>query len=229
MDVYQVPTGREGGIWAPSGAAIDSSGTLYISDGNGASETTFDHGDAVISLSPSLSEEGFFAPTNWVQLNQDDTDLGSVGPSIVGPGTLFQIGKEGVGYLLDANQLGGIGGQLFSANVCAGSYGGTAYVHPLLYVPCSNGLFALSIGNGSFSSAWHTNSFDAGPPIVTSGVVWSIDTSSSILYGFSAATGHESYSFPLGSVEHFCTPSAGDGRIFVGAGDRLVAFLLGPG
>jgi outer membrane protein assembly factor BamB len=229
MDVYQVPTGREGGIWAPSGAAIDSSGTLYVSDGNGASDTTFDHGDAVISLSPSLSEEGFFAPSNWVQLNQDDTDLGSVGPSIVGPGTLFQIGKAGVGYLLDANQLGGIGGQQFSANVCNGSYGGTAYVQTTLYVPCSNGLFALSIGTGSFNTAWHTNNFDAGPPIVTGGVVWSIDLSSSTLYGFSAATGHQSYSFSLGSVVHFCTPSAGDGRIFVAADDHVLAFLLGAG
>ena len=96
MDVYQVPTQREGGIWAPSGAAIGPTGILYVSDGNGASDATFDHGDSVISLSPSLAEEGFFAPTNWVQLNQDDLDLGSVGPSIVGPGALFQIGKEGV-------------------------------------------------------------------------------------------------------------------------------------
>jgi hypothetical protein len=229
MDVYQVPTQREGGIWAPSGAAIGPTGILYVSDGNGASDATFDHGDSVISLSPSLAEEGFFAPTNWVQLNQDDLDLGSVGPSIVGPGALFQIGKEGVGYLVNASQLGGIGGELFSGDVCSGSYGGTAYAAPLLYVPCSNGLFALQIGSGSFSAAWHTTSFNAGPPIVTDGIVWSVDISSSTLYGFSAATGDQLYSFPLGGVVHFCTPSAGDGRVFVETNDGIAAFLLGSG
>jgi outer membrane protein assembly factor BamB len=229
MDVYQVPTAREGGIWAPSGASVDPSGTLYVATGNGASNTNFDSGDSVISLSPSVSEEGFFAPTNWAQLNQDDTDLGSVGPAIVGPGTLFQIGKEGVGYLLNASQLGGIGGQLFSASVCNGSYGGTAYAASLLYVPCSNGLFSLRIRSGSFSTVWHTNIFNAGPPIVTGSVVWSIDTSSSTLYGFSSATGHQLYSFSLGGVVHFCTPSAGDEHVFVGANDRVVAFLLSSG
>jgi len=229
MDVYQVPTTREGGIWAPSGAAVNSSGALYVATGNGASGTDFDHGDSVISLSPSLSEEGFFAPNNWAQLNQADADLGSVGPSIVGPGTLFQIGKEGVGYLLNAGHLGGIGGQLFSASVCSGSYGGTAYAAPLLYVPCTNGLFALRIGNGSFSMVWHTNSFDAGPPIATGDVVWSVDISSSTLYGLSAATGDQLYSFPLGGVVHFCTPSAGDGRVFVTANDHVISFLLGSG
>jgi outer membrane protein assembly factor BamB len=183
----------------------------------------------VISLSPTLSEEGYFAPTNWVQLNQDDLDLGSVGPSIVGPNELFQIGKEGVGYLLTADQLGGIGGQNFSASVCAGSYGGTAYAGSTLYVPCTNGLFALQIGSDSFSSVWATNSFNAGPPIVTGGVVWTIDIDSATLYGFSATTGTQLYSFPLGSVAHFCTPSAGDGSVFVGANDRVASFLLGSG
>jgi outer membrane protein assembly factor BamB len=229
MNVYQVPTTREGGIWATSGAAVGSSGTLYAATGNGASITSFDHGDSVISLSPSLSEQGYFAPTNWAQLNQGDADVGSVGPSIVGPDTLFQIGKEGVGYLLNASYLGGIGGQLFSAGVCNGSFGGTAYTAPLLFVPCTNGLFAVRIGSGSFSAAWHTNSFDAGPPIATGGVVWSVDISSSTLYGFSAVTGHPLYSFSLGGVVHFCTPSAGDGHVFVGANDQVVAFLLGSG
>jgi parallel beta-helix repeat protein len=229
MDVYKVPTAREGGIWATSGAAVYSSGTLYVATGNGASATTFDHGDSVIELSASLSEKGLFAPANWVQLNQDDTDLGSVGPSIVGPSTLFQIGKEGVGYLLNANKLGGIGGQAFAKSVCSASFGGTAYAPPLLYVPCTNGLFALRLGASSFSTDWQTSSFFAGPPMVTGGVVWSIDISSSTLYGFSATSGAQLYSFPLGGVVHFCTPSAGDGHLFVAAHDQVVAFLLGSG
>lgn len=33
---YKVPTRREGGIWAPSGPAIDSNGDVYVSVGNGS-------------------------------------------------------------------------------------------------------------------------------------------------------------------------------------------------
>jgi outer membrane protein assembly factor BamB len=227
MDVYQVPTTREGAVWAPSGAAVDSSGTLYIATGNGASNDIFDHGDSVISLSPSLSETGYFAPTNWVALNDNDQDLGSVGPTIVGPDLLFQIGKEGVGYLLNSSSLGGIGGQLFSANVCVEAFGGTAYAAANLFVPCTDGLLDLRISGDSFSTVWQTQSFISGPPIVTGGVVWTVDTSTGTLYGFSVATGHEAYSFPLGSVVHFCTPASGDGRLFVAGNDEILSFALG--
>lgn len=227
MAVYQVPTSSEGAVWAPSGAAVDPSGNLYVATGNGASGTTFDHGDSVIRLSSTLSEEGYFAPTNWAQLNLDDGDIGSVGPAIVGPNLLFQIGKEGVGYLLDANLLGGIGGQAFSASVCEGSFGGTAFSSPNLFVPCTNGLFELQLANGTFSTAWHTSGFNAGPPIVTGGVVWTVDIASATLQGYSVSTGHQAYSFPLGSVVHFCGPAAGDGRVFVATGSGVMSFLLG--
>ena len=34
---YRVPTGREGGIWAASGPAVDGAGNLYVATGNGSS------------------------------------------------------------------------------------------------------------------------------------------------------------------------------------------------
>ena len=227
MEVYQVPTTREGGIWAPSGAAVDSSGNVYVSTGNGASETTFDYGDSVLKLQPSLSLAGYFAPTNWMQLNSDDGDLGSTGPALVGPDLLFQVGKAGVGYLLNTSDLGGIGGQLYSGSVCGGGYGGTAYSSPLLFVPCNDGLVELQVSNSSFSTVWQTPSFDAGPPIVTGGVVWTVDTSSGTLEGFSVKTGYEAFSFSLGSVVHFCPLAGGDGRIFVASNDEITALMLG--
>jgi len=224
MDVYQVPTTREGAVWAPSGGAVDSAGNVYVATGNGASDSAFDHGDAVIKLSASLSEEGYFAPTNWEQLNQDDGDLGSVGPAIVGPNTLFQIGKGGVGYLLNAGELGGIGGQTFSANVCESSFGGTAYSSPYLFVPCTNGLVELKIAGGNFTTVWQTRGFNAGPPIVTGGVVWTVDTTSATLLGYNVSSGNQLYSFPLGSVEHFTSPAAGGDRVFVAAADVVMSF-----
>ena len=227
MVYYQVPVTREGAIWAPSGAAVDPSGNVYVTTGNGASNSTFDHSDSVIKLSPSLSEEGYFAPTNWLQLNQNDGDLGSLAPAIVGPNLLFQIGKPGVGYLLNASQLGGIGGQIFAANVCNETFGGTAYSSPDIFVPCINGLFKLQVANGTFTTALSVGGFNAGPPIVTGGVVWTVDTNTATLYGLSTTTGWQAHTFSLGSVVHFTTPAAGDGQVFVAARNRVMSFVLG--
>lgn len=225
--VYKVPTTREGGIWAPSGLAVDASGNVYATTGNGASITTYDHGDSVVKLSPTLKEEGYFAPTNWSVLNQNDADLGSLGPAIVGPNLLFQIGKEGVGYLLNATQLGGIGGQTFSANVCDESFGGTAFSSPYIFVPCINGLFVLQLANGNFTTKLVITGFNAGPPIVTDGIVWTVDSNTGTLYGFNTVTGHQDYTFSLGPVEHFTGPAAGDGRLFVAATNVVEGFSLG--
>lgn len=227
MVYYKVPTAREGAIWAPDGASVDASGNIYVATGNAASTTTFDHGDSVIKLSPTLQEEGYFAPTDWPELAATDTDLGSLAPVFVGPDTLFQIGKQGIGYLLNSSQLGGIGGQEFQANVCDESFGGTAFVSPIVFVPCINGLFELRVSGTSFSTAVAVSGFNSGPPIVTGGVVWTVDDSTAMLYGLSATTGHEAYSFSLGSVEHFTTPAAGDGQIFVAAANKIVSFALG--
>lgn len=227
MELYKVPTTREGGIWAPSGLAVDSSGNVYAATGNGASITTYDHGDSVIKLSPTLTEEGYFAPTNWSVLNQNDADVGSLGPAIVGPNLLFQIGKEGVGYILNASQLGGIGGQLYSSSICDESFGGTAFSSPLIFVPCINGLVILQLGNANFTQKLLITGLNAGPPTVTDGIVWTIDSNTGLLYGFSTSSGHQDYTFSLGPVEHFTSSAAGDGRLFVAATNVVESFSLG--
>jgi outer membrane protein assembly factor BamB len=223
---YQVPTAREGGIWAPSGAVVNSAGDLFVATGNGASDSTFDHGDSVIELSPTLRELGYFAPSNWQQLNQGDTDLGSVGPVLVEHDELFQIGKEGVGYLVNSTSLGGIGGEVFSGQVCSSAYGGTASSGNLVFVPCTDGLVALSLAPDSFEVLWRSPNFPAGPPIVTGNVVWVLDTSNGTLHGYNANTGEGLLTFSTGPVTRFTTPSTGDARVFVAAGSRIFSFVI---
>jgi len=223
---YEVPTGREGGIWGTGGIVVGPNGNLYVATGNSEATQTFDFGDAVIELSPSLEELDYFAPTNWAELNSNDIDLGSLTPTVLPNGNLFQVGKEGVGYLLNGTHLGGIGGAIYNASVCAGAYGGTARVGNVVIVPCTNGLTAVGVGPSSFSLDWTTSSFIAGSPIVTGSVVWAVDTSNAHLLGFDFATGNELYSLPLSSVDHFVSPTAAPGALFVGAGDQVYSFSL---
>ena len=223
--VFTVGVNREGGIWAPSGAGIDRKGNVFVATGNGDSTSAFDFGNAVIRLTPKLKQTSFWRPTNAAELNSNDTDLGSVGPALLGGGRLFAIGKEGVGVTLSASNLGGVGGQLFQGEVCGGgSFGGTAYQAPLLFVPCTDGLAALRVTGSSFSTVWKSASFSAGPPIVAGGAVWSIDTGSGTLTGFAPDSGRIVATESLGPVTHFATPSAGGGRLFAPASSQVVAF-----
>jgi outer membrane protein assembly factor BamB len=219
---FTVGVNREGGIWAPSGAAVDAKGNLFVATGNGDS-SGFDFGNSVIRLSPRLVQTSFYRPTNAAELNLTDTDLGSVGPTLLGGGRLFAIGKEGLGLVLSTG-LGGVGGQLFQQQVCSGgAYGGLAYLAPLVFVPCDDGLVAVRMSGSSFAIVWRASA-TAGPPIVAGGAVWMIDTDTATLNAFVPATGQLIAASPLGSVTHFATPAAGGGRLFAPAGSQVIAF-----
>src|SRR5205807_747858 len=112
---FTLPTGREGGFWAPPGATVDGSGNMFLTSGNSDSRAAFDYGNSVVRLGPDLKLADSFAPTNWAALNASDGDLGSTGPVLLPNNRVFQVGKAGVGYLLDSTHLGGVGGQVFTA------------------------------------------------------------------------------------------------------------------
>jgi hypothetical protein len=243
---YQPQTGNQqgGGIWAPSGAAMDSAGDLYAETGNGFTSgsspcpTQWDHGDGVVKLSASLQEQSFFAPSNWCALNGTDQDLGSVAPLLLPDGTVFASGKSGDGWLLDSASLGGIGAPLFQAHIdnCRSTnsvFGGFAYQAPFVYVPCDGvGLKALRIdsANHSFSLAWSAGGFSPGPPIVAGGLVWSASRGGGSLSGFDQATGQLKIQVSVGSASRFVTPTSADGWIFVptDAGVQGFLFVTGP-
>jgi hypothetical protein len=242
---YQPQTGSQegGGIWAPSGESMDSSGNLYVETGNGFTSGSgqcptaynqWDHGDGVLKLSPSLAEQSFFAPANWCNLNGTDQDLGSVAPLLLPDGTLFASGKSGQGWLLDSGSLGGFSGQLFQAQIdsCKSTssvFGGFAYLAPFVYVPCDDvGLIALQIdsANHQFSVGWSAGGFSPGPPIVAGGLVWSVSRGGGRLAGFDQATGQLKIQVSVGSASRFVTPTSADGWIFVPTDAGIQGFLF---
>ncbi len=226
---YRVPSSREAGIWSAAGPTIAASGAVYVVTGNGASQSSFDYSNSVVELSPDLrSVQSYFAPSNWVSLNASDTDLGSVGATLLPSlGVVVAIGKEGVAYLLKADQLGNVGGQLASQRVCSGAWGGTAWSGSTVFIPCADGLLALSVTPTSISVAWKAGHPVLGSPIVAAGAVWAIEPDSAKLYALDPSSGAEMYSTDLGAARHFTTPAATEGYVVAPAGTKVVAISIG--
>jgi polyvinyl alcohol dehydrogenase (cytochrome) len=153
----------EAGIWAPAGISRQS-GTLLVTTGNGGGNS-FGYSNSVIRLSLGLKRKGYWAPKDWRNLSAGDVDESSLAPLPVSGGRVFQIGKDGVGYLL-GNRLGGIGGELFSQRVCtSGAFGAAAFRAPLVVLQCGGANYALRLSGDRFSVAWRSGAGGMVPVI----------------------------------------------------------------
>lgn len=220
VDTYTLPVINRGGIWAPSGPAVGG-GEVYVASGNSVTGSGFDQSNSVIALTPALAEVGYFAPSDWRRLSNADLDLGSTGPLLDGNGVLI-AGKDGVLYLLDAAHLGGIGGQLASLALGSGAYGGMALTGSTLLVPTLAHLDAVRVDVSGHSLRLRWRGPVVWPPIVAGGAVWGV-THSGTLLALSVASGRRLAAIPIGPVQHFTTPAAGNGWLYVASGDGIVA------
>ena len=247
--VYRVPTTTQGAIWATNGALVSPQGNLYVSTGNGSSTTTFDGSNAILELSPTLKLLSQWAPPNWATLSASDWDLGSAGPIYI-PGTslMFISGKPqngSFGYLVSSTALGnGPGPSLFTGNVCAdpnsGVFGADASAMvtlsgtstPVIFAACQNGTEALAVTTGgtpSFHQLWGPSSTSSGgPPIVSGGVLWALDYVNFQLVGLSPATGHVIFQRPTANLNHFATPTIGDGLVVIPTHKGVEAYATTP-
>ncbi len=222
LTTYEVPAARAAAIWAPPGPVVDNN-SVFVATGNSIGSSDPDLSNSVLRLSlPALQLQDSWTARNRDELSRSDTDLGSTSPVPVGNGLVFVVGKEGVGYLIRADRLGGTGGEVFFGPVCRG-FGGTAWKAPLLFVPCRNELVALRIEGEQFSVAWRKASINAGSPIVTGDTVWAIDLDAGQLHAYGAADGQEQASIAVGDAANFATPAAGNGLVVVAADRRVLA------
>jgi len=221
---YQVPTTREGGIWAPAGPVIDAQGNLYVTVGNGeATQGDWDHSDSVLRLSPMLRLEDGFAPQSWQSDNASDADLGSMGPVLLPNGLIYADGKSGKGYLLRADHLGGVGGQIQTISLCS-AYGGAAVSGLSLFIPCDDGLRQLQIEAGAHLVAgWHAPKQVTGSPVIGGQTIYSLDPGGGVLYALNAATGEVRATLSVDATSRFATPTLSQGSIFIGTLTGIVA------
>ncbi len=209
---YEVPTRREGGIWAPSGVAVDGAGDVWVAVGNGASVgDPYDGSDSVLRLSGDLGRRlDFFAPSDWGSQNAADADLGSTGPLLIGGDRVLISGKVGLVYLVNAGRLGGIGGQVASLPGCTG-FGGMAWDASVqaAFVPCDEGVLRVDVGSGGPSAlraGWRAAGNVTGSPVVGGGLVWTLDPDGGRLYLLAEDTGQLRLSVATGRTSRFASP-----------------------
>jgi hypothetical protein len=109
-----------GGIWGHSGVASDGTNMFVITGNTFTSQgQQWSGGEAIVRLQagPVFSETptDFWAPTNWQGLDNSDTDLGGCSAILIDvPGAtpsqlVLALGKDGNAYLVNRNNLGGVG------------------------------------------------------------------------------------------------------------------------
>jgi hypothetical protein len=234
--VVSVPTGggrlgsyanpsAEAGIWAPGGISEGPSGALLVATGNGAGggSSQFLYANSVMRLSATLARQAFWAPRDWLDLSGSDTDLGSVAPLPLPGGRVFQSGKDGNGYLLSPG-LGGIGGELHRAGICASAFGALAVSPPFVLVPCTDSLVALRLSGNSFSVAWKAGG-GANAPLIAHGTVIDTDRSSGRLRALRLSDGRPLATSDLNKpANSFHSGAASGGLLVEPSGSSITAF-----
>ena len=228
--VDAAPGESQGAVWMGGAApVVDGGGHIWVSTGNGSVDSdkhAYDDSDSVLELSPSLRLIQFFAPSTWATDNSRDLDM-STAPVLLPGGQVLLTGKSRIVYLLSGTRLGGVGHQEAAlGSACADDIvGGAAVVGMTVYLPCLAGIVA--VGVTSSPSGLHllwSSGTGGGPPIVAAGLVWTIGQNG-VLYGLDPATGTVRQQVTIGvPVNHFPTPSAGDGLLLAACAERVIAF-----
>jgi hypothetical protein len=200
------PNAQKGGIWMGGGApAADANNNLYLITGNGAFDVTSsgdDYGDSFLQLSGGLNISSFFTPSDQATDAADDHDFGAGGAAVVlslASGSLQHLviggGKDGTLYLLNGDNMGGLGD--------------------------SNARQNFNIGTGIFATGafWNNNYYIAGfnAPVLS----YFFDNSTDLFNTSPTSQSPTSYGFPGATPstaitaqanpkfvgQRFCTPT----------------------
>jgi hypothetical protein len=249
-------TAHGGGAWAVGGIASDGTDT-FVATGNTMGASKWGGGEAIIHLPPNLvlsNTANYWAPTNWLTLDNADLDLGGSGPVVLDvsgavPSKLVAAsGKDGNVYLLNRTNLGGISKPLAQLHVvnnliiqASAAYQTSQGSYLVLGV--GGTLYALRVGATNpptLTLAWTANEGGGGSPFVTSTdgtnnvIVWGIGTKGDQrLHGFDGDTGTNIFtgggaSEAMLGTRNFNTAIAARGRIYVANDNKVYAFLV-PG
>src|SRR6266496_4213187 len=128
-----------GGIWGHGGVASDGTNMFVVTGNTFNTGGVWSGGEAIIRLQAGPTWTGmptdYWAPTNWVSLDNSDTDLGGVSATVIDvPGAtpsqlVLALGKDSNAYLVNRNNLGGITSPVAQANVSGINRGTSAVTY----------------------------------------------------------------------------------------------------
>lgn len=159
------PTASGGGMWGSAGLSADKDGNLYAVTGNG--DYDLEQGghnivEAIIrleakeSLAFSYQPKDYYVPSNYEELDRLDLDLGGSSalvfdhPGSATPHLLVTGGKDGFVYLVNRDQLGGVGGQIQKERLFGmgtGGYGSFIKTTPAYFEDGKGGQYLFVTGN----------------------------------------------------------------------------------
>jgi len=244
-----------GGSWGQSGVAFDGT-SMFVTTGNVfGSSTSWGGSEAVIRLPATLTnptqDADFFAPTNWQFLDHHDLDLGGTSAiPIDAPvaARVLALGKDGNAYLLNRENLGGIGHQIAMTQVSTNKIKTAMATYPGAGAAmvafegqgaaCPSGqsgnLVMLRVTPSAIATAWCASFNGSGAPIVTTTdgkanpIVWVVGAQGDgKLYGFRGTDGKLLAAVAGGSapIQGFQTILWANGRFYVAADGAVYAFV----
>ena len=246
-----------GGIWGHGGVASDGTNMFVVTGNTFNTGGNWMGGEAIIRLQAGPLFSDFWAPTNWFSLDGSDTDLGGVSATVIDvPGAtpsqlVLALGKDSNAYLVDRNNLGGVGMPVTQANVSGTNRGTSAVTYHTsqgTYIAFHNDVGTIraykvtATNPPTITFAWSMNQTGRGSPWVTTtdgtnnAIVWYAATTSSgdqRLHGYDGDTGAVIYAGGganelMTGTRQWNTGIAARGRIYFGADNKVYAFNL-PG
>jgi hypothetical protein len=249
-------TAMGGGIWGHGGVASDGTNMFVVTGNTFNTGGNWMGGEAVIRLQAGPAFSDFWAPTNWLSLDQGDTDLGGVSATVIDvPGAtpsqlVLALGKDSNAYLVNRNNLGGITSPVAQTNVGASNRGTSAVTYHTsqgTYIGFHNDANQLSAYKVTATNpptivfAWSQNQTGKGSPWVTTTdgtnntIVWVAGVAGDQrLHGYDGDTGAVIYAGGganelMTGTRQWNTGMVARGRIYFGADNKIYAFKLPAG
>ena len=243
-----------GGIWATAGVAAKD-GFLFVATGNTFLSAQWQGGEAILKLAPgpsfSWSPNDYYAPSQWRQYDDQDTDVGSSGalPFDAGGARLVAaMGKDGAIHIANRDNLGGVGGELLQRTLAnraiitapavistpAGTFLG--WTGSSSSCDGGRGLLAVRIDGGSpisVQSVWCAGMITRGAPIATTtgggaeAIFWVAGAEGDgQLHAVSVETGAVLYAGGAMNVNRFNSPIVAKGRVYLAGVGGAWAFTV---
>jgi hypothetical protein len=248
-----------GGIWGHGGVASDGTNMFVVTGNTFNTGGNWMGGEAIIRLQAGPVWTGqptdYWAPTNWFSLDGTDTDLGGCSAMLIDvPGAtpsqlVLALGKDGKGYLLNRNNLGGIAAPVASANLPTAVRGQSAATYRtgqgtyFVFHTESNAVAAYKVtptNPPTIVNAWTVSQTGLASAFVTSTdgtnnvIVWVAGGGGDgRLHGYNGDTGTEVYAGGganelMTGTRKWNTGIVARGRIYYPADNKIYAFKL-PG